>query len=89
MDLHESIMNQNDMALNITKHLFSKEGKDKNLVFSALSIHVVLSIIASGSKGATLDQILSFLRSNSIDHLNSFVSQLISIDSMFEQLRAA
>ncbi|KAE9586784.1 hypothetical protein Lal_00004551 [Lupinus albus] len=79
MDLRESIINQNDVALNLTKHLFSKEGKDTNLVFSPLSIHVVLSIIASGSKGPTLDQILSFLRSNSTDHLNSFSSQLVSV----------
>ncbi|KAE9586785.1 putative Serpin domain-containing protein [Lupinus albus] len=63
MDLRESIINQNNVTLNITKHLFSKEGKDKPSVFAV---------------GTTLDQLLSFLRSNSIDHLNSFVSQLIS-----------
>ncbi|TKY75106.1 Serpin-ZX protein [Spatholobus suberectus] len=79
MDLRESIRNQTDVALRITKLLLSKEARDKNLVFSPLSLHVVLSIIAAGSKGPTLDQLLSFLRSKSTDHLNSFASQLVSV----------
>ncbi|KAK7283319.1 hypothetical protein RIF29_12755 [Crotalaria pallida] len=79
MDLRESISTQTDVALNFTKHLFSKEAHDKNLVFSPLSLHVVLSIIAAGSEGPTLDQLLSFLRSKSTDHLNSFASQLVAV----------
>ncbi|KAI4316754.1 hypothetical protein L6164_024702 [Bauhinia variegata] len=79
MDLRESIGNQTDVGLSITKHVFVKEGKDKNHVFSPLSIHVVLSLIAAGSKGPTRDQLLSFLRTNSIDHLNSFASQLVAV----------
>lgn len=79
MDLRESISNHTDVALSITKHLFSKEASDKNLVFSPLSLHVVLSIIAAGSKGPTLDQLLTFLRSKSTDHINSFASQLVTV----------
>ncbi|KAK7410012.1 hypothetical protein VNO78_00474 [Psophocarpus tetragonolobus] len=79
MDLLDSISNQTDVALSLTKHLLSKEAADKNLVFSPLSLHVVLSIIAAGSKGPTLDQLLSFLRSKSTDHLNSFASQLVAV----------
>nr|KYP64550.1 Serpin-ZX [Cajanus cajan] len=79
MDLRESISNQTDVALSITKPLLSKEGREKNVVFSPLSLHVVLSIIAAGSKGHTLDQLLSFLRSKSNDHLNSFASQLVAV----------
>ncbi|KAM7504730.1 hypothetical protein LguiB_003634 [Lonicera macranthoides] len=52
--------------------------KESNTVLSPLSIHVVLSLIATGSKGQTLDQLLSFLKSNSTDDLNSLSSQLVS-----------
>lgn len=79
MDLRESISNHTDVALSITKHLFSKEPSDKNLVFSPLSLHVVLSIIAAGSKGPTLDELLTFLRFKSTDHLNYFASQLVVV----------
>ncbi|KAM1324213.1 hypothetical protein PS2_045001 [Malus domestica] len=51
MDLRESIINQNDFALRLTKQLLQTEGKQSNLVYSPLSIHVLLSLIAAGSKG--------------------------------------
>ncbi|XP_009365653.2 serpin-ZX [Pyrus x bretschneideri] len=79
MDLRESIINQNDVARRLTKQLVQTEGKQSNLVYSPLSIHVVLSLIAAGSKGPTQEQLLSFLNSKSTDHLNSFASQLESV----------
>lgn len=79
MDLHESINYQTDVSLKITKYLFSKqEFQDKNIIFSPLSLQVVLNIIAAGSDGPTKQQLLSFLRSKSTDHLNSLSSQLVS-----------
>ncbi|CAN6582715.1 unnamed protein product [Malus baccata var. baccata] len=79
MDLRESIINQNDFALGLTKQLLQTEGKQSNLVYSPLSIHVLLSLIAAGSKGPTQDQLLSILKSNSTDHLNSFATELVSV----------
>ncbi|KAL5558180.1 hypothetical protein UlMin_034391 [Ulmus minor] len=79
MDVRETISNQTDVALSLTKHLLLTEGKDSNLVLSPLSIHVVLSLIAAGSKGPTLDQLLSFLKSKSNDQLNSFASELVAV----------
>ncbi|XP_018846625.1 serpin-ZX-like [Juglans regia] len=79
MNLRASIINQTDVALGITKQLLLGEGKDLNLVFSPLSIHVVLSMIAEGSKGPTLDQLLSFLKFDNGVRLNSFVSELVAV----------
>ncbi|KAM1728315.1 hypothetical protein ACFX12_018828 [Malus domestica] len=56
MDLRESIINQNDFTLGLTKQLLQTEGKQSNLVYSSLFIH-----------------------SNSIDHLNSFAAELVSV----------
>jgi len=74
----ESFTNQTKVSLNMAKHLFSKES-DKNVVFSPLSLQVMLSIIAAASEGPTQQQLLDFLRSKSIDHLNFFTSHLVSI----------
>ncbi|KAM1073709.1 hypothetical protein ACFX13_019037 [Malus domestica] len=48
MDMRESIINQNDFTLGLTKQLLQTEGKQLNL-------------------------------SNSIDHLNSFAAELVSV----------
>ncbi|KAL5715769.1 hypothetical protein ACHQM5_017544 [Ranunculus cassubicifolius] len=79
MDLQAAIKNQTDLSLELTKHLISKFAKNTNLVYSPLSIHVVLSLIAAGSKGETLDQLLTFLRSKSNGDLNSLSSELVGL----------
>jgi serpin B len=76
--LDESSTNQAKVSLTIAKHLFSKKS-DNNVVFSPLSLQVVLSIIAAGSEGPTQQQLLDFLHFKSTDHLNSFVSHLLSV----------
>ncbi|XVF74148.1 hypothetical protein PTKIN_Ptkin13bG0036900 [Pterospermum kingtungense] len=78
MDMSEIIRSQTDVALTLTKAIFETPAKKSNLVYSPLSIHVVLSLIAAGSNGATLDQLLSFLKSRSNDHLSSY-SKVVSV----------
>jgi serpin B len=78
MNLQQSINGQNDVSLTLAKHLISTEAKDSNSVFSPLSIRVVLGLIAAGSKGPTQDQLLSFLKSKSVNDLNSLSSQLVA-----------
>ncbi|TYH71951.1 hypothetical protein ES332_D05G219700v1 [Gossypium tomentosum] len=63
MDLRESITSQTDVALTLTKHVLQTEAKDSNLLFSPLSIHVLLS----------------FLKFKSNDQLSSFSSELVSV----------
>ncbi|KAF2293207.1 hypothetical protein GH714_039274 [Hevea brasiliensis] len=79
MDLRESIVNQNAVTLGLSKHVLLTEAKTSNSVLSPLSIQVVLGLIAAGSKGPTLHQLLSFLNSKSNDHLSSFFSELVSV----------
>ncbi|OAY50881.1 serpin-ZX [Manihot esculenta] len=79
MDLRESIGNQNAVALGLSKHVLLTEAKTSNSVLSPLSIQVVLGLIAAGSKGPTLDQLLAFLKSKSNDQFSSFSSELVSV----------
>jgi len=79
MDLRESIAHQTDAALALSKHLLLTRSGDSNLVFSPLSINVVLGLIAAGSAGPTQDQLLSFLKAKSTDHLHYFASQIVAI----------
>ncbi|KAK9928022.1 hypothetical protein M0R45_025179 [Rubus argutus] len=76
-DVRKSIENQTNVSLGITKQLLLTLGKDKNMVYSPLSIHVVLSMIVAGStKGHIQDRLLLFLKSKSIDELNDLASNV-------------
>ncbi|MFS7938967.1 putative Serpin family protein [Helianthus anomalus] len=78
MDLQQSISNQTHVSTTLTTHLLSKN-PNTNVVFSPLSIHVVLSLVAAGSNGQTLDQLLGFLKTKDVDDLNTLSSQLVSL----------
>ncbi|MDP1188999.1 serpin family protein, partial [Klebsiella pneumoniae] len=71
MDLRETIGNHNDVTFSLAKHVIATEAKESNLILSPPSINVVLSLIAAGARGSTLAQLLSFLKSQSTDQLNS------------------
>ncbi|XP_068319504.1 serpin-ZX-like [Pyrus communis] len=75
----ESISNLTDVSLKITKHLLTTEGKDKNMVYSPLSIQIVMWLLTAGSKGPTKGQLLSFLKSKSVDELNSLATHLVPL----------
>jgi serpin B len=80
MSLQKLNGGQSEIALGIAKRLMlGKEGNNSNLVFSPLSIQVLLSMVVAGAKGKTLDQLLSFLKVESIDQLNAFASKLVPL----------
>ena len=78
MDIRQSISNQTHVSLALANHLLSNKSLYTNVVFSPLSIHVALSLVAAGSSGRTLDQFLLFLKTSNIRDLNSLSSQLVS-----------
>ncbi|KAM1702268.1 hypothetical protein TB2_026958 [Malus domestica] len=62
MELKKSISNQSGFGLRMTKQLFLNQGaKERNMVYSPLSIHVMLSLIAAGTKDPAKKVLLSFL----------------------------
>ncbi|XP_026378737.1 serpin-Z2A-like [Papaver somniferum] len=65
--------------LQTMKNLSSEKAfKENNLVYSPLSIYTALGLLTSGSKGETCNQLLGFLKSQDLDSLNKFCSQLMS-----------
>ncbi|XP_074282496.1 serpin-ZX-like [Silene latifolia] len=72
------IPRQNDVFMKLAHQVSSTIAKEHNLVFSPLSLHVVLSLIAAGSSGVTLDELLEFLKSETIDDLNKLSSIIAS-----------
>ncbi|KAL5984913.1 hypothetical protein ACLOJK_038749 [Asimina triloba] len=77
---HPSHVFNTDFCLRLAKHVDLEEiAKGMNLVFSPLSMYVVLSMIAAGSKGCMLEQMLSFLKVESIEELNMISPQLVHL----------
>ncbi|PWA59981.1 Protease inhibitor I4, serpin, conserved site-containing protein [Artemisia annua] len=92
MDIQQSITNQTNVSVTLANHLYSKQSSKSNVVFSPLSIHVVLSLIAGGSNGKTLDQLLSFLRALSCISILSLIaggSKGKTLDQLLSFLRAS
>lgn len=63
MDLRESIAHQTAFSLRLAKSVATAEAASSNLAFSPLSVHSLLCLVAAGSKGQTLDRLVSFLGS--------------------------
>ncbi|VFQ99130.1 unnamed protein product [Cuscuta campestris] len=64
--------------LKLANHVFSAVAKtESNFVFSPISIHLMLSLIAAGSKSRTLDELLAFLKSNSAEDLHALYSEVL------------
>ncbi|KAK1395723.1 SERPIN domain-containing protein [Heracleum sosnowskyi] len=76
VEIDQVISNQTDVAMTLTKYILQKNNTS-NVVFSPISLQLVLGLVAAGSEGETLDQLLSFLKAESTDELNSLASHLV------------
>ncbi|CAD5319566.1 unnamed protein product [Arabidopsis thaliana] len=77
MELGKSIENQNNVVARLAKKVIETDvANGSNVVFSPMSINVLLSLIAAGSNPVTKEEILSFLMSPSTDHLNTVLAKI-------------
>ncbi|CAI9094429.1 OLC1v1030170C1 [Oldenlandia corymbosa var. corymbosa] len=76
-EIRRLVGNQNAAAVAMAKPIILRViESNANTVFSPLSINLAL-FVATGSKGPTRDQFLSFLNSDSLEELNTLSSALI------------
>ena len=75
-DVEKIIRNQTDVVLALAKHILPK-GSNSNVVFSPISVQLVLGLIAAGSEGHALNQLLSFLKVDSTQELNALASHVV------------
>ncbi|CAN0876113.1 At1g47710 [Linum grandiflorum] len=69
----------NTCSLLVATHVLINQVQERsNFIFSPLSFHSMLSLIALGSEGPTLNQLLSFLDIKGVDELNFLASHLVS-----------
>nr|GEX65225.1 hypothetical protein [Tanacetum cinerariifolium]GEY49374.1 hypothetical protein [Tanacetum cinerariifolium] len=79
MEIKQIVNNQTHVSITLSNHLFSKKCPNTNVVFCLLSIHVALSLTAAGSKGRTLEKLLTFLKSDTVHDINTLTSHLLSL----------
>ncbi|KAH7851441.1 hypothetical protein Vadar_011623 [Vaccinium darrowii] len=71
-----------DFCPRIANQLMLKEiqkGSSQNIVSSPLSINAVLNMLAAGSSGKTLKQMLGFLGLKNVDEINSKSRQIMAV----------
>ncbi|CAF1706656.1 unnamed protein product [Brassica oleracea var. botrytis] len=80
MDLREAMRKQNDVAVNLSMNVLSSATKDSNVIFSPASINSAITMHAAGPGGESIaSEILSFLRSSSIEELKTIFREISSV----------
>ncbi|KAI3821109.1 hypothetical protein L1987_08666 [Smallanthus sonchifolius] len=77
-DLLKSIRNQTHVSTTLATHLLSKEFPNSNVVFSPLSIHVALSIVAADLKDGAADEVNLWAEKQT----NGIIKQVISANAI-------
>ncbi|KAF2324424.1 hypothetical protein GH714_013899 [Hevea brasiliensis] len=76
--MDERGLSHNNVALGLSKSLLLSQPESSNVVFSPMLIELLLNLIAAGSKGTTLEQLLLLLKSETTKELCTFSNKLIS-----------
>lgn len=67
-------------CIQMANHVLLEEAeKGSNFVISPVSFQIMLGLVATGATGRTLDQLLLFLGSKSIEDLNSLSSPVVDL----------
>jgi serpin B len=61
MQLAEAAQDVAASSMHALHHLASRDGSRANLAISPLSLHAALPLLATGTRGGTLDEMASFL----------------------------
>ncbi|KAL5721397.1 hypothetical protein ACHQM5_005049 [Ranunculus cassubicifolius] len=64
--------------IRIFEALSLDEAKDQNFVISPCSIHLAMSLLANGSTGSTLKELLEFSEAKTLEDLNSVAKKLVT-----------
>ncbi|XP_027358869.1 serpin-ZXA-like [Abrus precatorius] len=83
-EMHNASFKTNFCLQLAYKTMLKQVGNGSNFVYSPLSLHIIMSLLAVGTKGKTLQQLLSVLGSESIHEVNSLSSQIISYIQLAE-----
>ena len=67
----------------------NKDNKNKNFVFSPMSIYQILSLTANGARGNTLHEMVKALSGNSITELNRINSEILNAAKNFTSIEIA
>ncbi|KAL5705107.1 hypothetical protein ACHQM5_023451 [Ranunculus cassubicifolius] len=65
-------------CIRIVSALALDKAKDKNFVFSPCLIHLAIGLLANGSTGSTLKELLAFSEAKTLTDLNSVATEIVS-----------
>lgn len=82
MAVNEELHNANINFQQQLAHVLTKTNPDKNLLFSPLSLHTVLSLLSQGSVRSTLEDLTHVLNITNVNARNNYKSLITDINNV-------